>query len=201
MIASLHLPQDVDALQLHNWIFRNLSSCAINLVIFDELENASEAVVKGIERVLTDLKELRLNSTRIVVVLISSSGGTHINSLVYDHFRTGISREDIRTANVLESLKATEAAQWVLNLHSEGLIDEVVPFLPLERKHVAQCIELDVETKRETCANPHVVAQVLNELEFFPQDDPLYSVAGCRRVGTKVDLVLEAVESGHLFIH
>ena len=64
---------------------------------------------------------------------------------------------------------------------------------------LARCVEKDIETKHDTCANPHIVAEVLKELTFFPQENPVFSSAGCRKVGTKVDLVIDSIESKHSY--
>ena len=183
---------------LQNWVIGNLSSCAINLVIIDEIEKASDDVLQGIELLLEKFVKLRLNSTRVIVLLLSSSGGTQINKFLYHHISNALERESITSLDILKVLEATEA-QWFLSLHARGLIKSIVPFLPLEKRHVARCVEKDIETKHDTCANPHIVAEVLKELTFFPQENPVFSSAGCRKVGTKVDLVIDSIESKHSY--
>ncbi len=181
---------------VQEWMFRNLSSCAVNLIVVDELEQASDEVLQGLESVLERFTTLRLNSSRIIVVLISSSGGVQINKLVYDHIVAGESRETLKVSDFSGALSESQA-QWYLTMKFRGFIDQVIPFLPLEKRHVAQCVEQDIENKFNTCANPHVVADVLDELTFFPSENPLLSSAGCRKVGTKVDLIMESKDLRH----
>lgn len=202
-IIPLHFPHnagDHSYVQLlQDWVLGNLSFCAINLVVIDEVEKATDNLRLGIENLLEKFDEMQLNSTRVIVLLLSSEGGIHINNLVYSHISGGGHRESLSSANVLEALKDKDAIEWFLSLRSRGLIDDIVPFLPLEKRHVARCIEQDIEHKHSTCANPHVVQEVMDELAFFPPNGPLFSTAGCRKVGTKVDLVVDSFESRHSY--
>ena len=200
-IVPLHFP-DTSGLSykrlLQDWIIGNFSSCAVNLVIIDEIEKAPNDVMEGIEGLLERFEKLRLNSTKIIVLLLSSSGGKEINKFLYNYISNDLKRESVTNLDILTALKSTEA-DWFLSLHERGLIESVVPFLPLEKRHVAKCIEEDIDNKHNTCASPHVVAKVLDELTFFPQNDPVFSSAGCRKVGSKVDFVVDSIESGHLY--
>ena len=183
---------------MQQWVIGNLSSCTINLVIIDEIEKASSDVLQGIERLLETLEIIRLNSTRVIVMLLSSSGGIQMNKFVYSYVTNGGERDAIKSSDILNALEGTDA-EWYLSMHARGLIDSVVPFLPLEKRHVARCIEEDIEKKHDMCANPHIVAKVMGELTFFPSNDPLFAAAGCRKVGTKVDLVIDSIESRHSY--
>ena len=200
-IIPLHFPHENTGQSytqlVQNWVIGNLSSCAINLVIIDEMEKASNDVLQGIEMLMNKLNIIRLNSTRVIALLLSSSGGIHLNKFVYNYIANGGQRETL-SSDMLKVLEGTDA-QWYLSMQERGLIDSIVPFLPLEKRHVARCIEQDIEKKYDTCANPHIVAKVMKELTFFPSNDPVFSTAGCRKVGTKVDLVIDSVESRHSY--
>ena len=65
-----------------------------------------------------------------------------------------------------------------------SLIDIYVPFLPLERSHVRQCIDkelhdLGIESTRLPAKfGEHVVA----ELSFSPPDTKVFAIAGCKAI-------------------
>eukprot|EP00058_Branchiostoma_floridae_P001527 XP_002587015.1 hypothetical protein BRAFLDRAFT_103831 [Branchiostoma floridae] len=81
---------------------------------------------------------------------------------------------------------------WYSRLTEKNLIDAFIPFLPLGKKHVKQCIEDDLRAKGHTVTED-VVTKVADELQYFPDQEQLtlYSKSGCKRVSQKVDLVME----------
>ena len=69
-----------------------------------------------------------------------------------------------------------------------------IPFLPLERKDVGNCIR-DMMVSKGYYRSRHdvpenTVKEVLAELTFYPAKEQLYSVTGCKRVSEKIDLVM-----------
>ena len=74
----------------------------------------------------------------------------------------------------------------------KSLIDVYVPFLPLEQKHVRQCIERELINRGyelEDIGNDFF-EQVLSDLVFWPAETQIYSSTGCKRVSQKVDQIL-----------
>jgi len=63
----------------------------------------------------------------------------------------------------------------------------VVPFLPLEREHVKQCIRFNARSKRRY-PSEQTINDIADELEYFPSDIQVYSRSGCKRVDEKVNL-------------
>lgn len=78
-------------------------------------------------------------------------------------------------------------------------------FLPLERVHVRQCIEFQIDTaiketlQGEKYTQPElrkIKSQMTNKVDNILQEmtfDSAYSTTGCKRVGPKVDILLEDI--------
>lgn len=81
--------------------------------------------------------------------------------------------------------------------HSEILLKHMisayVPFLPLERKHVKQCIEdfliEQLHFKPGTIPKKKV-SEIAGEMNYFPKDSEVFSVFGCKRIQEKVILLI-----------
>ena len=80
------------------------------------------------------------------------------------------------------------------SLIANNLICHYIPFLPLEKNHVRQCIADDLRQKGYIRDNfQNVVDKVMEQLSFAPVGVEVYSSSGCKRVFAKVNLVLEEI--------
>ena len=70
-----------------------------------------------------------------------------------------------------------------------------IPFLPLERKHVKQCIKdglisngyyKDVNEISDT-----KVQEIADELSYYPDGIQIFSTTGCKRVHEKINFIME----------
>ena len=79
---------------------------------------------------------------------------------------------------------------WHSSLIEKNLVNVYVPFLPLERGHVRLCVIDDLMAKHHG-VHESVINDVLDELQYFPEDLKLYSKSGCKRVSEKVNFIKE----------
>lgn len=68
------------------------------------------------------------------------------------------------------------------------LIDHLIPFLPLERRHVKMCVKDEFRRLGRSNFTDAFAEQVLNELEWGPGNDGRYSKSGCTKVAQKIKL-------------
>lgn len=79
------------------------------------------------------------------------------------------------------------------------LVTFFVPFLPLEREHVRECIErqlqiiLDNDDYEYELSREDVINHVLNLIEFSSSFSVEYSASGCKKVQQKLDYVFESL--------
>jgi len=188
-IVPLHFAHGThsEALSLSNWIVSNMSSpaCGLQLFIIDEIDKTPGSVVHALRETLNRLSIQSNICCRAVFLLLTNDGATEINAAVTEALMIGAVRQELE----LEDLLPRFGSEFYSELMSAKLIDQVVPFLPLERRHVAQCTEAELRL-RGVDITPQLVDNVLNSLSYFPSDVSLFSSSGCRRIAHLVDLYL-----------
>ena len=83
--------------------------------------------------------------------------------------------------------------------HSDLLIRHMitayVPFLPLERKHIRLCIKDYLLSKQYYKTYGDIseekVREIADQLQYYPEEEQLFSITGCKRVPEKTDYVME----------
>ena len=84
-----------------------------------------------------------------------------------------------------------EGGLWHSELIKSNLIDFFIPFLPLERTHVKQCIRADMKAKNKPISDGSVIDRIAKEMQYFPEDQKVFSKSGCKKVSSKVDLIVD----------
>ena len=82
--------------------------------------------------------------------------------------------------------------------HSDVIIKHMitayVPFLPMERKHIWECIKDVLVTqygyKRKDITGEYL-RTIANQLTYFPANKEIFSLTGCKRVSEKVSYVMD----------
>merc|ERR1719470_50159 len=132
-----------------------------------------------------------------IFIFLSNTGGRDITKETFKFWTEGKKREDI-TYRDLEMLVNKGAFNELGGLHrsaviDSSLIDVYVPFLPMERRHVRQCVEQEARVRNITMQEDQIKVAV-DSLSYWPQDTQLYSTTGCKRVANKMDLFMEEEE-------
>ena len=176
------------------WIQGNLTKCAINLIIFDEMDKANSGVLAGLRETLIKLREAKLNDTKVIFLLLSNSGGYSINRHLLDSLELGIKRSALNASQLIRDtinkLLHDPQAEWFQTLYDMKVIRHFVPFLPLEKSHVKRCIETDLKEKGHAVKR-EMVDHIADQFQYFPDWLPVFSKTGCKQVTSKVDLSLE----------
>lgn len=191
IIMPLHSARYADepSQRLTYWVSSNLANPYTVLFVIDELSKASPEFLLGLYDLLSNWQERIPVRSHVAVILLSNTGGTAINDYVYKSLGDGRPRESITHHDVIAPFFTTTFHNtWLHRFIANGLIAHIVPFLPLDRSHVVECIEAYMRTRRMV-ATASVVDRVLAELRFFPGDWPVFSTTGCRQVAGKVDLI------------
>ena len=76
------------------------------------------------------------------------------------------------------------------SLIEKNLIDYLIPFLPMERPHVKKCAKADLEKKGHPVTDS-ILNRVADELLYFPEDQKVFSLSGCKKISSKIDYVME----------
>ena len=193
-LTPIHFPHEsMDSyyeLNIPVWVKGNISNCVMNIFVFDELDKASEAVIRGIRQTLLSLAISKEDKKWTLFILLSNSRASDINNFVFAQLEKGRNRDELTHDELMTVLlDDTGKSSWYGQLYKEKLIHTIVPFLPLSKSHIHQCIKRDLMGKGKV---PYVelLENVVQELPFYKPfaNSELYSTTGCKRVSDKVDL-------------
>ena len=82
---------------------------------------------------------------------------------------------------------------WNSGLIESSLMDFFIPFLPLERRHVVQCVL--AEMKAYGLKPDHNRACLIaDEVYYLPKDERIFSVSGCKTLSTRLTHLIKNVE-------
>lgn len=138
---------------------------------------------------------------RATFIFISNSGGREITDVAYNHWKSGKVREDIDQKHLKKLTKQSAYNEGAGGMKGSdimkgSLVDHFVPFLPLTKDHVKECIREEMaqtlsdnkisSSELRNCmvglwAEEHL-EDILDEISFWPEETPLYSANGCKSV-------------------
>jgi hypothetical protein len=91
---------------------------------------------------------------------------------------------------IYQQKSTKDKGMWHSSLISGHLIDHYVPFLPLEREHIKQCIVREFAknsiTRRNHPELPKDVDFIADEMVYDIDGDYKYATSGCKRVANFV---------------
>lgn len=171
-----------------------VEACSRSLFIFDEVDKIPHGLMDTLKPFLDYHHEVdHVNYRKSIFIFLSNTGGKTINQEVFNHWRQGKKREDLTIKRMDDVINKgvfnTAGGLWHSQLILHNLIDYFVPFLPLERRHIKQCIIADLTAKKKPYSED-VVNQVAKELQYDPEDGKVFSRSGCKKVSSKVDFVI-----------
>lgn len=147
-----------------------------------------------------------MKKSKSIFIFLSNTGSNLIVQRMIELWENGKSRDDT-TLQDFENLISIGAFNEKGGLHKSGtieskVIDHFVPFLPMEEKHVIECIkdlfnhwnsrDYTEEITKKMYIEPtkENIDKVLSHVTFGPPPHNLYSTAGCKRLDHKVSILL-----------
>lgn len=176
-------------------IRNHIRYCRFNVFIFDEMDKAPPSLIKGLRSVLISLKNKEFDNQWVMFIFLSNSRGTEINNFLFSEISAGRKREDLTHEELHSVLLQNSEKEWYYELHKENLIDVYIPFLPLNKMHIEQCVKQNLRYKK-VVPSADLLQKIIEDLSFFqPKGSPVqYSLTGCKRVSDKVDLHITSVD-------
>ncbi|XP_018113988.1 torsin-1A isoform X2 [Xenopus laevis] len=192
-IPQLHFPHlshiEAYKVQLENQIREVSSRCPQPLFVFDEADKIPKGLLSSILPFLSPVKPSQSQS----IFIFLSIGSNAINELALNFWAAGRQRKEI-TADDLERPLRTAIKEnqgdipLTQQLMEEGLIDGMVPFLPLERAHVKLCAR-DSFVARGLPYTEKELEMVAQQLLFVPKEHELFSAQGCKLVAQRISFM------------
>ena len=176
--------------ELTTLIKHKLQECPRSLFIFDEVDKMPVGLINAAIHTGALYR-------KAIFLLLSNTAGTNINKRLLEHLEAGHKREDLTLEEMEETIMtaALEENLWYNKLFLRDQISVFVPFLPLERHHVINCIRDEMSRKYLNAYVSHekekFVNMVADELRYTSSHSTQFSRYGCRPVAEKMSLILE----------
>nr|XP_046172630.1 torsin-1A-like [Oncorhynchus gorbuscha] len=195
-VTSTHFP---NWSQLENYkvkqgsyMIGNVHICVKNMFIFDEMDKMHPGLIDCIKPYLGYSEYLDGVSYRqAIFIFLSNAGVQHITQEALDFWKAGRDREEIKLHDLEPALSLTlfnnkKSGLWPSSLMDRNLVDVVVPFLPLEYRHVLLCVKAEMSA-RGLEPNQDVVDQMARDLVYFPKSEKIFSAKGCKTINRRLD--------------
>ncbi|XP_074113361.1 torsin-1A-like [Cotesia typhae] len=194
-------------------IVESLLRCPKSLFVFDEVDLMIPGLLDvlvpfldhGPVRVPYKGTKQSVPTNKAIFIFLSNTGSHEIAKALVDLRTQGKSREETRLED-FESLIAVGAFNEKGGLHrsdtiSTSLIDHYVPFLPLEKPHIRQCIKAAFRLREIDPSEEHI-EEAISHVTFGDKPYDLYAKNGCKRVDQKVaSIVYKITKSNELKSH
>ena len=174
---------------LHRRIVDKVKLCPKTLFIFDEVDKMPVGLLDALRPFLEHHRHVNgVDYRKCIFIFLSNTGATRINEFVLEHWKAGNKREDITIKDMDQIINkdvfnVKDSGFYHSQLIKSNLIDFFVPFLPLEKSHVEQCINADLIQKGKDISR-EIVKKIADEMQY---SNNLFSQSGCKRVSTRVD--------------
>lgn len=187
---------------LREMIEKAVKDCPRSFFIFDEMDKMPAGLIDTIKPYLDYYDELKgVDYRKATFFFLSNTAGNDIAEESINHWTTGNPREKITLKEMekiiqLPALNA-KSGLWHSELITKHLITAYIPFLPLERRHIKQCIRdgliLNGYYKSQDRISEKKVQEIADELTYYPEGVGIFSTTGCKRVNEKIGLIMEDV--------
>lgn len=178
---------------LHSWIYHNVTKCERSIFIFDEMDHMPEGMIDVLIPFLGHSVQVDgVDFRKTIFIFLSNTGGDLIMKAVLRQWENGKKREAIKLRDLQSVLEISAYNQKSglkkSKLVHKNLIDHFIPFLPLERSHVRSCIIDEFRRQNISKFRESDIADVLDELQWFPDNLNLFSTSGCKKIAQKIGL-------------
>lgn len=125
-----------------------ITDCPRSLFIFDEVDKMPAGVFESLAS-LVDYNSLpnKLDGSKAIFIFLSNLAGVQISDQLAKMLKNGELRENIKLSSFEQILQKAsynlDGGFKKAGLIEQHVIDHYIPFLPLEKHHVQQCISAE----------------------------------------------------------
>ncbi|SPP77680.1 torsin-like protein [Drosophila guanche] len=171
-----------------------LRSCPRSLFIFDEVDKMPSGVFDTLAS-LVDYNAFTdgTDHTKAIFIFLSNTAGTHIADHLGNSMKAGKLREDTLLSDY-ESLLQRAAYNLDGGMKKTGLIeahviDHYIPFLPMEKAHVVQCLEAEFRRWGKQ-PDKDIINEILSSSISYDRMHGLFVSSGCKTLEKKVAMAI-----------
>ncbi|XP_022220056.2 torsin-like protein [Drosophila obscura] len=180
--------------RISNEVRSHLRSCPRSLFIFDEVDK----MPSGVLDTLTSLVDYNAftdgtDHTKAIFIFLSNTAGTHIADHLGNSMKAGKLREDTRLSDYEPLLQRAaynmDGGMKKTSLIEAHVIDHYIPFLPLEKAHVVQCLEAEFRRWDKT-PDRDIINDILSSSISYDRMHGLFVSSGCKTLEKKVAMAI-----------
>ena len=186
---------DVDKLssykeQIKNDIFAAIEKCPFSIFVFDEVDKMPEGIFDSIRAILDHHTLVRGKDFRkAIFIFLTNYGGEEITKVLYLLTASkGLYRHDTKLHHFEDINKIgvynREGGLKDSSLITSAVIDFYLPFLPLEEKHVVECIKAEYKSFGRPFVNAEMTDEILKYIGFHSVTK--FANTGCKTIHPKV---------------
>ncbi|KAL1509429.1 hypothetical protein ABEB36_004168 [Hypothenemus hampei] len=200
-IGRLHFPDESKIPQYKEYLYNNLKAaikdCPRQLFIFDEVDKTPPEVLNSIKPMVDYRDDVDgVNYSEAVFIFLSNIGADVIREHFHDlYFEKGRQREDLQMIDfeflIQKGAFNEKGGLFHGDIIANSLIDHYIPFLPLQEEHVKKCILNEFQIRNVNLPKPEHVEHVLKFVEWGPDESLLFAKTGCKRLSSKVALLVD----------
>ncbi|OXB73522.1 UNVERIFIED_CONTAM: hypothetical protein H355_012489 [Colinus virginianus] len=174
--------------QLQNWIWGNVSACPRSIFIFSEMDQMPHGLIDSVLPFLDYRDEIDgVYYGKAIFIFLNNAGGDKITEIALDYWRRLERREDIPGKELQDVLSEDIFKEPKHQLIQKNLIDYFIPFLPLEYKHMKQCVREELRAQGHP-EEEYLIMEIASAMMDYPSEERLYSSKGCKTVASRVAL-------------
>lgn len=163
--------------------------CNRSIFIFDEVEKMPKGILSVLRPFIDSHESVGgIDYRNTIFIFLSNVGGSVIVEKALDFWRKGIPREEFKIQDFEKLIMAAayneEGGFHNTDIVKSHLVDFFIPFLPMEKKHVLQCLERDIRNMGQIMSD-ELATQVLDQLTFSPEPERVYANNGCKLLSEK----------------
>lgn len=191
-------------------VVAGMNSCMKNIIIIDGWdETADTKVTQLASAIKSSVGAMAVENTKLqqlLIVIAGVRGGKALNRHYLSERLLDKPRNDLDLSQFTDVMTKTDEYDIITTLGSLT----IVPFLPLEAEHIRECVKkeishvrelvnagiivLDDENAASSLSEDFMSKKVIEYLPFLPNENPILSSTGCKRVFSVLRQVLGDIE-------
>ncbi|KAL5241408.1 hypothetical protein ACI65C_008818 [Semiaphis heraclei] len=172
-----------------------IKSCDTNLFVFDEIHYIPVGILDVLIPILEN-NDVSIDSRNSIFIFLTNTGSDAIIKKYLDLWVNGFSREMMKVQDfdtiLLKSAFNEEGGLKKSTIIDSHIIDHYVPFLPLEKVHVEQCVDAELKNLKKQL-DSKTKSEILQIITFGPEPQKLFSSSGCKRIKALVTTELNTI--------
>lgn len=178
LVVSHHMtPAQLSERDFGKEIVNKLASSGTNVITIDDVDLDNDPLCYQLSNMFDKWEQIVPVDTAPTIFILSLSVAS---AIVEDYALLKLANKEEQNMSELQEEYRQLLPEWMDQFH-------VVPFLPMRKEHVVQCIRRELASMNKS-APEELVDAILGDIHFYPAENPTFSDSGCKAVRVKLAL-------------